>query len=86
MRGAHGTRLLQVHRLVTAAFIGPCPADMEVNHIDGDKSNNHTSNLEFCTASENLKHRNRLRSILSATTREYDSHDLPREIWAGVDV
>lgn len=27
-----------------------------INHIDGNKLNNHADNLEWCTASENLKH------------------------------
>lgn len=29
---------------------------MTVNHIDGDKGNNHLSNLEVITQSENIKH------------------------------
>jgi hypothetical protein len=27
-----------------------------INHIDGNKTNNHISNLEWCTASHNQKH------------------------------
>jgi hypothetical protein len=45
-----------VHRLVTAAFLGPCPTGKEVNHKDGDKTNNALSNLEYVSASENLTH------------------------------
>jgi len=43
-----------VHRLVLLTFIGPSP--LIVNHIDGDKTNNHLSNLEYVTYQENTNH------------------------------
>ena len=44
----------RVHRLVAQAYI-PNPDNLpEVNHIDEDKSNNHVSNLEWCTQEYNL--------------------------------
>lgn len=45
-----------VHRLVAAAFIGPCPTGKQVNHKDGNSLNNHKGNLEYATPSENIKH------------------------------
>ncbi len=48
------TRL--VHRVIAKTFI-PNPNILpEVNHKDGDKSNNSVDNLEWCTRSDNLKH------------------------------
>lgn len=48
---------LLVHRLVLLTF-SPIsnPDDYQVNHIDTDKTNNHISNLEWCTNSENMIH------------------------------
>lgn len=48
---------IQFHRLVymyhTKEFI---PENLYINHIDGNKCNNHFSNLELVTQSENIQH------------------------------
>ena len=44
-----------VHRLVADAFIGKNDG-LEINHKDGNKANNHFSNLEWVTRGENIKH------------------------------
>jgi HNH endonuclease len=45
-----------IHRLVATQFI-PNPLDKKcVNHIDGNKLNNHVENLEWATHSENNSH------------------------------
>lgn len=45
-----------IHRLVAEAYLPDWNKDLQVNHIDGNKANNHYLNLEMCTQSENMRH------------------------------
>jgi hypothetical protein len=51
-----------VHRLVAKAWLEDAGNDfmgnqrVEINHIDGDKSNNKLCNLEWCSKVENAQH------------------------------
>ena len=46
----------KVHRLVIEAF-KPNPDNLPcINHIDGNKLNNHIDNLEWCTYQHNMQH------------------------------
>lgn len=47
---------IKVHRLVASHFIPNLKSKPQVNHIDGNKKNNHFSNLEWATNSENQIH------------------------------
>jgi hypothetical protein len=54
VKGKQYTRL--VHRMVAEKWL-PNPKSLpEVNHIDGNKLNNHAKNLEWVTRSENIRH------------------------------
>lgn len=48
-------RAARVHVLVAAAFLGPRPPGLVVNHIDHDKTNNQVGNLEYVTQRENIQ-------------------------------
>lgn len=47
-----------VHKLVALAFLGPRPTGYDIDHIDGDKTNNHYTNLRYVTTKENINNPN----------------------------
>ena len=52
-----GEKILErVHRLVALVFHGKPEEKLTVNHKDGNKLNNHESNLEWLSKTDNLKH------------------------------
>lgn len=53
-RGRNHQKQITVHRLVMITFNGD--SKLDINHVDGNKFNNHISNLEYITHSDNLKH------------------------------
>ena len=53
MVGKGSKKCALVHRLVAESFIGPS-LGLVVDHIDGDRSNNKLSNLEYVTMRENI--------------------------------
>jgi hypothetical protein len=60
-----------VHRLVAEAFIPNPENKRTVNHKDGNKLNNHVSNLEWMTHGENIRH---LRDVLG-----FDFHQMNKD-------
>lgn len=59
------------HRLVYFTFKGG-NKKLQINHIDGNKSNNKLENLELCTGSHNIKHA--FKSKLKLPTKGEDIH------------
>jgi hypothetical protein len=70
-------RSLMVHRLVAMAFLG-IPEnfnELDVNHKDANKSNNHFSNLEWCTHKENMEHGKKMKLFKPGPGRPFGSKD-----------
>jgi len=45
--------LYQVHRIIWLYITGEDPGDLQIDHIDGDHSNNRASNLRIATNKQN---------------------------------
>lgn len=45
-----------VHALVAAAFIGPRPTGLTVNHKNAVRTDNRVENLEYLTQGDNMRH------------------------------
>lgn len=92
--GNGGERNFTVHKLVAHAFLGPKPTTAhEVNHKDGDKTNNCVDNLEWVTSAENIRHsldilghkRAHGEAHGNAALTESDVHEIRRRCAAGED-
>jgi hypothetical protein len=49
-------KLFRVHRIIGNTFLKNEKNFREINHKDGNKTNNKVENLEWCTRSYNMKH------------------------------
>ena len=69
----------KVHHLVLAAWVGPRPAGLVADHINGRRGDNRATNLRWVTQSDNL--RNRHDSVLAASGIRGVRRTLKRKPW-----
>lgn len=69
------------HRMIASTMVGKPSrhalrdfSELEVNHIDGDRANNHPDNLEWVTSSENVIHAHE--TELSKQREELEVYDI----------
>lgn len=72
-----------VHILVMAAFVGPCPSGHNVNHKDTIKTNSRLANLEYTTFQANTQHA--LRMGVMAVGDRHPSRLHPENLPRGLD-
>ena len=72
---------VRLHRVVYESFNGEIPKGMHVHHIDGNKMNNHPSNLELMERGAHTSHHNKgqhrpiPKPVLDAAARWHGSSD-----------
>lgn len=84
-------RTVCVHRLVLSAFVSNAQNKSDVDHIDGDRTNNNLSNLRWSTRKENLnnpntkphmaKSRKEIIEKIMKTRKERNTCQAPKEVF-----
>lgn len=59
-------KMWKLHKVVATYFHGVPPKGYQVNHIDGDRKNNHAKNLEWVTPKQNIRNAVERGSFLNA--------------------
>lgn len=81
-----GIKKVLTHRLVGVLFVPNPEKKPCINHLDGNKLNNHSSNIEWCTYSENNKHSYDLGLKVPSNLKlsKYDKLEIKRLFESGI--
>lgn len=71
--GEKGIKQSLIHALVLEVFVGPRPNGYQCRHLDGNKDNNHVSNLSWGTNSENERDK-----LLHGTSNIGERHSMSK--------
>ncbi len=72
-KSTYSQKSYSIHRLVAIAFIQNNNKNKIINHIDGNKLNNNSINLEWCTYKENTNHAvNKLNNKMTIKIQQID--------------
>ncbi len=71
----------RIHRLVAEAFIAPLIQGYEVHHIDGNKQNNHVTNLMLLSKKEHYKETKKQLPQIVTGMNFYNMYKKPKRIF-----
>jgi hypothetical protein len=70
----------RAHQIVAVCFIDNPLGLNEINHLDANKSNNHYTNLEWCTHTENIRHSFRLGLVGRKSGVDFHKYDKGKKV------
>jgi hypothetical protein len=85
IRYSYKGKSLNIHRMIAEKFIPNPENKKEVNHINGNRTDNRIENLEWVTKSENAKHAYRVLGVKPRTQKRIVNMQQAQEIKSKYD-
>lgn len=86
-KGYHGVtlydkeryKIIRVHALMIRVFENNFDASLVAAHLDGNKNNNHISNIKLVTQKENIRHK-KLHGTMAIGEKNYNTRFTPEQV------